>query len=76
MSDIQQSSEFYTALRELIPNLPEHEVISAVIRINVHKLPTIEVTQYLKTADGDLAIEDKEILAQTRKFKIVPLDDE
>ena len=70
------SFEFYQALRELIPNLPEDEVISAIIRVNMHELPTIEVKQHLKTADGDLAVEENEVLAQTRKFKIVPLDDE
>ena len=76
MSNIFHSFEFYEALKGIITNLPENEVISGVIKFKVDELPTIEVTQYLKTADGDLAIEDREAMRQSRKFKIVPIGEE
>ena len=71
-----QSFELYEELRKIIPNLPKNEVISAVIRMDVNKLPTVEITQYLTNADGGLAVENKEVLKQTRKFKIIPDDEE
>jgi len=74
MTNLYNGIELYLELRKIIPNLPKEEVISAVIRLDVHGVPTIEVTQYLLNADGGLAVSNDEILKQTRKFKVI-LDD-
>jgi len=66
--------EFWPILKQLIPELQD-EVISIDIHCEAGELVTMTIKSYVIDSNDEVIIEDNELLTETKRYKLVEIED-